>query len=136
MGYNTYYELSIDDTQFKIEIAKKKAAEVKEIQESNISNTLKEKLIKDVIGSYVRSAVTQNDVVNLLTYNPFGDKCKWYDHEDDMRNVSKNFKDVLFVLTGNGEEAKDMWVKYFLNGKMQVENAVITYGEFDKNKLK
>jgi hypothetical protein len=136
MGYNTYYELSIDDTQFKIEIAKKKAAEVKEIQESNISDTLKEKLIKDVIGSYVRSAVTQNDVINLLSYDPFGDQCKWYDHEDDMRNVSKNFKDVLFVLTGNGEEAKDMWVKYFLNGKMQVENAVITYGEFDKNKLK
>jgi hypothetical protein len=28
-----------------------------------------------------------------------------------------------------------MWVKYFVNGKVQTEYAVITYGKFDSKKL-
>lgn len=135
MGYNTYYELSIDDTQFKNENEKNKNAEIKEIQESNISDTLKEKLIGEINNSYKSSFVTQDDVVEFLTYNPFEEECKWYEHTEDMRNVSKKYRNVLFILTGNGEEPDDMWVKYFVNGKVQTEYAVITYGKFDSKKL-
>jgi hypothetical protein len=135
MGYYTYYELSIDNSQVKGQVEKKKQSEIEEIQQSNISDELKKRLIKDVEKMYETSIVTQNDVVNLLTFNPFDGQCKWYEHTEDMCRVSKEYSNVLFILTGNGEEPEDMWVKYFMNGKVQVERAVITYGKFDPKKL-
>ena len=66
----------------------------------------------------------------------FEEDCKWYDHEEHMREVSKNFPEVLFMLTGEGEESGDMWQKYFFNGKMQYCAAIITYEAFDPDKLK
>jgi hypothetical protein len=135
MGYYTYFDLDIDDSQVKDQVEKKKQSEIEEIQQSNISNELKKRLIKDVEKMYETSVVTKNDVVNFLTFNPFGGQCKWYEHTEDMRNVSKKYPNVLFTLTGNGEEPEDMWVKYFMNGKVQIEKAVITYGKFDLKKL-
>jgi len=135
MGYYTYYELSIDNSQVKNQVEKKKQSEIEEIQQSNISDELKKRLIKDVEKMYETSIVTQNDVVNFLTFDPFDDQCKWYEHTEDMCRLSKEYPNVLFTLTGNGEESEDMWVEYFMNGKVQVENAVITYGKFDPKKL-
>jgi len=71
----------------------------------------------------------------------------WYDHEDDMKRFSKFFPDVLFELSGEGENSGDMlsgegensgdiWRKYFLDGKMQIVNAKITFDDFDEEKLK
>ncbi len=47
------------------------------------------------------------------------DTCKWYEHEDDMRQMSKAIPDVLFHLSGEGEESGDIWDAWFLNGKGQ-----------------
>ena len=135
MGYYTYYELSIDNSQVKGQFEKKKQSEIEEIQQSNISDELKKRLINDVEKMYETSIVTQNDVVNFLTFNPFDGQRKWYEHTEHMCRVSKEYSNVLFILTGNGEEPEDMWVKYFMNGKVQIEKAVITYGKFDPKKL-
>lgn len=64
------------------------------------------------------------------------DAIKWYEHEDDMRVLSGQFPGVLFTLEGEGEEGGDLWIKYFLNGKMQSSPAKITYEPFDASKLK
>lgn len=64
-----------------------------------------------------------------------GDSCKWYDHQTDMRIMSKRFRGVLFTLSGEGEEHPDIWKRYFLNGKMQEAKARIEFDEFDKAKL-
>ncbi len=61
----------------------------------------------------------------------FSDEMKWYCHEEDMLKVSTKLPDVLFTLYGEGEDANDMWVKYFKNGKMQICYATITYEPFD-----
>lgn len=61
---------------------------------------------------------------------------KWYDHEEDLKNFSKNYPDVIFILSGEGEESGDIWKKYFKNGKMQVAQAKISFEEFNENKLK
>lgn len=45
------------------------------------------------------------------------EEVKWYDHDKDIIALSKQFKDVLFTLSGEGEEAEDIWKKYFQNGK-------------------
>ena len=63
------------------------------------------------------------------------DEIKWYDHEDDMREFSCKHPKVLFILKGEGEENGDLWVKYFLCGKMQTCKAVISYPDFNESLL-
>jgi hypothetical protein len=53
-----------------------------------------------------------------------------------MRAFSKIYPNTLFKLKGEGEEAGDVWIKYFKNGKMQSCPAKITFEEYDENKLK
>lgn len=65
------------------------------------------------------------------------DECKWYDHEEHMREFSKEYPHVLFTLDGDGEENGDIWRKYFKNGKMQFEKqAKWEPPPFDPSKLK
>lgn len=63
------------------------------------------------------------------------DSFKWYNHEEDMIEVSRTFPDTLFELHGEGEEPGDLWRKYFKNGKIQRCPAQITYEEYDESKL-
>ena len=64
------------------------------------------------------------------------DMMKWYDHEEDMCELSKLFPNILFTLEGFGEEQGDIWREYFYNGKFQYAPATIIFDEFDENKLK
>lgn len=41
---------------------------------------------------------------------------KWYDAISDLRKFSTNYPHTVFVLTGKGEEAGDIWVAYVMNG--------------------
>jgi hypothetical protein len=80
-----------------------------------------------------------NDFIEKLAddigYDPFGDECKWYDHEEEMYRFSKEYPNVVFELSGKGEKNHDLWKKYFKNGKMQMSEAIITYEPFDESKL-
>jgi hypothetical protein len=66
----------------------------------------------------------------------YSQECKWYDNEKDMRAFSKIYPNTLFKLKGEGEEAGDVWIKYFKDGKMQSCPAKITFDDYDENKLK
>ena len=63
------------------------------------------------------------------------DTVKWYEHEEDMKRISKQFNSLLFILSGEGEENLDSWRKYFLNGRMQVCRAKVAYDSYDEKKL-
>jgi hypothetical protein len=52
-----------------------------------------------------------------------------------MKEVSKQHPDIVFELHGEGEEAGDIWYKYYKNGKMQVCKGHITFDEYDESKL-
>lgn len=60
---------------------------------------------------------------------------KWYDHEEDMRAVSKKFPCVHFELHGEGELSDDIWTQHFLGGKSQLCKAEIIIPPFDPEKL-
>lgn len=54
---------------------------------------------------------------------------KWYEYEEDMKAVSKQFPEMIFELDGEGEENSDMWKAYFQNGEMEYCPASIQYPE-------
>ncbi len=59
----------------------------------------------------------------------------WYDHEQDIRLLSAKFPNMVFWLSGQGDDREDIWDKYFIDGKMQACYAKIVYGEFDPAEL-
>lgn len=63
------------------------------------------------------------------------EECKWYDHDIDMKDFSKQYPHHLFCLKGKGEEQADLWKTYYKNGKSQECRAIITYPEYDESKL-
>ena len=63
------------------------------------------------------------------------DNIKWYYWVEDMKQLSKEFSDTLFIVYGEGEESGDIWKAYFKNGKQQVSKAQIVFEDFDETKL-
>lgn len=49
-----------------------------------------------------------------------GEGAKWYDHEIEMIESSKNHPDTVFVLDGMGEDSGDVWRKFYFNGRSLV----------------
>lgn len=109
MGYYTKYELSTFYSKDK-----KSYTPIEELRAENIC---------------ARSAFSED--------GDFKEELKWYDHENDLKEFSSRpkYKDVLFALSGIGENEGDIWIKYFKNGKMQVCEAEIVYPSFDESKL-
>ena len=63
------------------------------------------------------------------------ERCKWYDHESDLRRFSATHPQALFKLSGEGEDSGDIWIEYYRAGKMQRCTAEITFDEFDCDEL-
>jgi hypothetical protein len=70
-----------------------------------------------------------------LAFDEYEREAKWYEWCAEMKEFSSKYPDVLFTLTGIGEEPLDIWKCYFKNGKFQHENAEINFAEFDPDKL-
>lgn len=78
----------------------------------------------------------EEGISNLVGYYPFDGDVKWYDHDKDMKKYSLQFPDIIFTLHGEGEDAGDLWVKYYKNGKVQECKAKIIFDSFDESALK
>lgn len=63
------------------------------------------------------------------------DDTKWYDSTKEMIAFSLKHPDILFKLEGEGEESGDIWISYFLNGKQQYCKGIVTFEEFNPEKL-
>lgn len=71
----------------------------------------------------------------ITSYGNSLNEVKWYGHKEDLTNFSKHYPNVLFTLTGSGEENGDYWKLYVKNGKSQYVKGKITYPEYDESKL-
>lgn len=116
MGYRTDYKLKVD-------------------------NTLGIPLVTQK--EYILEQLAQLDEYwDFDNYDPITDclefslnETSWYDHEEDMKVLSKNVPDVLFELYGEGQESGDLWYKYFKNGKMQYCPGKVVFDDYDESKL-
>lgn len=43
---------------------------------------------------------------------------KWYESEAHLRRISRRWPNVLFTLSGEGEDHDDQWIQYHQNGRM------------------
>lgn len=60
---------------------------------------------------------------------------KWTYRNNDLRQFSKFYPELIFVLTGEGEESGDIWKEYYMNGKCQFAPGRIAFDDFDMSKL-
>ena len=113
MGYYTHYGIMMhpeQDTARETEIMRAIAAKIYEEDPSNISDSNAIWCLSDSMG--------------------------WYDHEEDMLEISKQFPEIIFVLYGEGEAHDDLWRKYFANGEYEEAYAEIVYPKLKNPKFK
>lgn len=61
---------------------------------------------------------------------------KWYDMDKDIKEFSKKYPEVLFVMSREGESGgDDQCIYYFQNGKKQECWVQLTFPEYDINKM-
>ena len=111
MGYYTYYNLQI------------KGVETEE-RFLELSRALEQMgLIKYVfdIGNY------DNNRKEATFYSY--ESVKWYEYNDDMKNLSLIFPSFTFCLEGQGEEYDDIWRAYYKYGEDEFCPARIIFEE-------
>ncbi len=54
---------------------------------------------------------------------------KWYDHDEDMLEISKQFPEMTFKLIGTGDDDDDRWYTLYRNGEFETVKAVLTWPE-------
>jgi hypothetical protein len=75
--------------------------------------------------SDIYAAIREETELDILEYGDLYEK--WYEHEDDLRKISKKFPESIIKLYGYGDNTDDIWAKYFQNGKMQSDSTQIVY---------
>ena len=130
MGYYTRFNMEVNDIDNKGYDAFKIAKYMLDMSEESDRFYAFKYELKNFLG---REETEQKAGCEL--YLDGDDECKWYDNEEDMILLSKEFPDVLFKLHGEGEDNEDIWDKYFMGGKMQYCPAEVKCPPFDRNKL-
>lgn len=127
MGYCTDYELTTQNN-----ITNKQILDIlKYILKENKEN-------EDYLYPFISEIKKEIADVFLEDINDFyfsASGVKWYNYEEELLKLSQNFPDIIFKLSGKGEQYSDMWDKYFYKGKIQKCYAKIIIPEFDINKF-
>jgi hypothetical protein len=136
MGYNTRYKIKTEGKP----LGENELKEIEQLEKEaeGLSGKLK-RIALDALADKRKRDLNDSpeDIISkVVGYDPFEDECKWYDHDEHMRQVSKANPETIFILEGEGEESGDIWKKYYLNGKRQEAKAIITFEPFDEKKLK
>lgn len=112
MGYYTTYSLA-----------------VKNVPTDKIDDLIGELKKKDLIGyAFCGEEIKWDETkkTNAIRFLPY-DEVKWYEHDDDMVEISKKFPSMIFKLKGSGEDSGDLWYTLYQNGEYEECLAIITY---------
>ena len=105
MGYYTYYNLNVRGIK-----------SFEEFAELKTSMLGKKDNIRQIIGYALDEGYYNNNGEASFAGN---DCVKWYDHDEDMIALSKQFPDMTFQLNGDGENQGDLWETYYKNGESE-----------------
>lgn len=118
MGYSTRYSLRWEAVTWKpaplCNHAKSATAKFCETCGKPATRSL-----DDVVAAYIADHEDEEIGFALDRDGSTTDSCKWYDHLDDLAQMSREIPGVLFHLSGEGEEAGDIWDAFALNGATQ-----------------
>lgn len=106
MGYYTYYTLQANDAKTNLPV-----------------NEAMERKICERLFEISKGAIFEDETFDHC----LSDSLKWYRHEEDLVELSKEFPEVTFLLEGEGEDRDDMWRFFVCNGECEIVEAVITY---------
>jgi hypothetical protein len=59
------------------------------------------------------------------------DEMKWYDWEDDMKDIAHQYPEVEFELEGSGEDKDDWWIALFKGNRSQVKYCTAPIDEWE-----
>ncbi|MGM0815336.1 MAG: hypothetical protein ACQEUO_07410 [Bacillota bacterium] len=90
---------------------------------------------EDLVREYVNNISPRKECL-VAAFNGCGDDMKWYECDEDVLEVSRQFPEVLITVKGDGESSRDFWKTYFKNGKMQHCQGRVVYDEFDEKELR
>lgn len=106
MGYNTKFSLEISGVE-------------------GLTDRQKESLYKERV---------DKDYTDIgAIYTEQVEEVRWYDYLQDLDRISAKYPNVLFQLTGWGEETGDYWRTWFRNGRHVSVDA--TFPEVDLTQL-
>lgn len=122
MGYYTNFEFSTKNNKYKV-------SDIAYYMKKEAHKSDKYYPFKNRFDEYL----FEDDVFDIEMDS--NGECKWYEHNEEMIELSKQFPETVFCLYGNGEENGDTWYQYYKNGKSQYCPAKISYDEYDESKL-
>ena len=128
MEYYTYFSISIDNAkpnQF-IDIYKAfyKCMYDEEPDFSDKSHPY-ERDGKIYVQGYGGREFEVTNIEDEINSSFLHDDMKWYDYYEDMQSISKLFPEVIFHLSGDGEDHDDLWEADFMNGYGSIRVAMI-----------
>ena len=133
MGYYTRFTLTVAPQWLEVQKPLKELvteahllSEEEGERMSTVTFDVLKEVQKEMLDSYPKNIL--EDVLE--------DRNKWYDWESDMRAISYRYPDVLFSLSGEGEENSDIWKAYIKKGKVQLCKAVMTFPEFNESQMR
>lgn len=148
MGYYTSYRLEVKKYGTEADI---KEINIDEVMKKVANGSNKEDILNDLEllkSGKKKVEVTPNMIIEefVKTYEYAGyalnkkgetsEPCSWYDYDTELAQFSKKYPGWLFILSGKGEEAGDLWKNYYVDGKVQKAVAKIVFDDFDEKKLK
>lgn len=67
--------------------------------------------------------------------NEFNGYCKYRDWERVVTELSKQHPDLIFIVTGHGQDNNDHWIAWVTAGLSQYEKMRLTHNPFDVKNL-
>lgn len=102
MGYYTYYSM-----------------DVLQGTDDDIAKVVQYLKNKDIVGYALDESLRPYDGVI------------WYEHHEDMIELSMAFPDLYFVLHGEGDDREDVWDSHYKNGMFQELYVSLVMPEID-----
>ena len=123
MGYYTTFEVTIEKIDPKTFKPTWNINEIKRPDNGEIPDELVDKM---------HELCEDLDFDRIDTFYGFA---KWYDWQDELKELSKKYPDLMFTVNGSGEDTPDFWICWIVNGKSQLERKELTHEPFDPKKL-